>query len=140
MNTITLYRPVGLAELQLIKATAWKAFPPRLDWQPIFYPVLQEAYAAQIAREWNTEDAFSGYLGAVTRFEVDAAFCEKYEVQNVGAAMHDELWVPAADLAEFNGHIIGPVELTNAYFGAAFRMPDDVELMELLAKYDNRAL
>lgn len=52
-----LYRPVGEAELRRIEASGWRAFPPRLAHQPIFYPVLNEAYAAQIARDWNTKDA-----------------------------------------------------------------------------------
>ncbi|MBC8141560.1 MAG: ADP-ribosylation/crystallin J1, partial [Armatimonadetes bacterium] len=40
MNTITLYRPVGQRELDLIAASGYRAFPPRLPEQPIFYPVL----------------------------------------------------------------------------------------------------
>lgn len=35
-----LYRPVGLRELELIAKADFKAFPPRLPEQPIFYPVL----------------------------------------------------------------------------------------------------
>ena len=49
-ETVTLWRPVGEAELQLIEASHWRAFPPRLPDQPIFYPVLNEDYAIQIAR------------------------------------------------------------------------------------------
>ncbi len=49
-RTVTLYRPVGPAELDLIEATGWRKFPPRLPEQPIFYPVLNEEYAAQIAQ------------------------------------------------------------------------------------------
>lgn len=56
-DTTTLYRPVGQFELDLICESGYKAFPPRLPYQPIFYPVLNEAYAAQIAREWNTGDS-----------------------------------------------------------------------------------
>lgn len=48
-----LFRPVNQAELDLIIAAKWKAFPPRLVGQPIFYPVLNEAYANQISRDWN---------------------------------------------------------------------------------------
>lgn len=73
-NTITLYRPVGAQELALIVAAGYRAFPPRLPSQPIFYPVLNEAYAVKIARDWNTKDAASGFTGFVTRFAVDAAF------------------------------------------------------------------
>lgn len=70
MKTITLYRPTGLKELRLIINAAYKAFPPRLAWQPVFYPVLNQNYAEQIAREWNTQDEFSGYGGIVTRFGI----------------------------------------------------------------------
>jgi hypothetical protein len=35
-----LYRPVGYKELELIKQSGMKEFPPRLPEQPIFYPVL----------------------------------------------------------------------------------------------------
>ncbi|MEP0852893.1 MULTISPECIES: hypothetical protein [Cyanophyceae] len=47
----------------LIAESGYTAFPPRLPYQPIFYPVLTEAYAVQIARDWNTKDAASGYVG-----------------------------------------------------------------------------
>jgi hypothetical protein len=48
-----LYRPVGLNELRLIYQADLRAFPPRLPEQPIFYPVLNEGYAAKIARDWS---------------------------------------------------------------------------------------
>jgi hypothetical protein len=41
-RTRSLYRPVGQAELELIEASGWRAFPPRLAHQPIFYPVANE--------------------------------------------------------------------------------------------------
>lgn len=107
-----LYRPVGPKELELIRASGWKAFPPRLSWQPIFYPVLNEAYAAQIAREWNVPESGSGY---VTAFEVDAGFVSRYPVHRVGGSLHDELWVPAAELAEFNAHIIGEIRVVQEF-------------------------
>ena len=34
----TLYRPVGQAELDLIRAAGLREFPPRLPAQPFFYP------------------------------------------------------------------------------------------------------
>jgi len=58
--TTSLFRPVGQKELDLIAESGYRAFPPRLDWQPIFYPVLKEDYATFIAREWNTKDEASG--------------------------------------------------------------------------------
>ncbi len=54
-EVVTLFRPVGQNELNLIKESGYKAFPPRLPEQPIFYPVLNEEYATQIARDWNTK-------------------------------------------------------------------------------------
>jgi hypothetical protein len=71
-RTVELFRPVGQAELDLIEATGWRAFPPRLPHQPIFYPVLTNEYATRIARDWNTRDAASGYAGHVLRFAVAA--------------------------------------------------------------------
>ena len=50
-ETVTLYRPVGPKELELIRASGFRAFPPRLPGQPIFYPVLTEEYAVNIARD-----------------------------------------------------------------------------------------
>jgi|HubBroStandDraft_6_1064221.scaffolds.fasta_scaffold43442_5 hypothetical protein len=48
-DTIVLFRPVDEKELALIRESGNRAFPPRLPEQPIFYPVVQEDYAVQIA-------------------------------------------------------------------------------------------
>ncbi|MCH2235597.1 MAG: hypothetical protein MK078_15255 [Crocinitomicaceae bacterium] len=40
-----LFRPIGIGEYKLIRESDYKAFPPRLEWQPIFYPVTNQAYA-----------------------------------------------------------------------------------------------
>ena len=114
-----LYRPVGLEELGLIYEAQMRAFPPRLPDQPIFYPVTNEAYATQIAKDWNTK---SGTLaGFVTRFSVDDDYAAKFERRVVGAREHEELWVPAEDLPRFNEHINGAIEVVAAYFGEGFR-------------------
>jgi hypothetical protein len=97
-ETITLFWPVGRKELDLIRDSGFRAFPPRLSTQPIFYPVLNEEYAIQIARDWNTKDAASGYAGYVTRFDVRRYFLEPYLVKTVGNATHQEYWIPAEDL------------------------------------------
>ena len=117
MNTpIPLYRPVGQRELDLIAASGYRAFPPRLPEQPIFYPVLNEPYAAQIARDWNTKDATSGYVGYVLRFAVDADFLSAYDVQTVGiGGLHEEYWIPADDLPAFNAAIIGRIEIVSEF-------------------------
>ena len=114
-GTITLWRPVGQAELDLIEASAWRRFPPRLLGQPIFYPVLNQAYATKIARDWNTKDPASGYVGYVLQFAVDSDYAERFEHHRVGGAGIDELWVPAEQLDEFNDHIVGPIAVVSEH-------------------------
>ena len=106
-----LFRPVGQAELDLIIAADYRAYPPRLPEQPIFYPVLNEKYAYEIAQKWNRRSADSGYTGYVTTFEIDDAYISKFDVQTVGASYHQEFWIPAEELAEFNRHILGKIEI-----------------------------
>jgi hypothetical protein len=109
---VVLYRPVGAAELDLIRESGWKAFPPRLPEQPIFYPVCNFEYAEQIARDWNA--AQTGY-GYVSRFEVDADYLGRYERQIVGSRINEEYWIPAEDLDEFNANIVGLIEVVAEY-------------------------
>ena len=116
-----LYRPVGLRELELIAAADFAAFPPRLAYQPIFYPVLNFEYAEQIARDWNTKDKNSAFAGFVTKFEVEDAYVSQFDVQVVGSSqLHRELWVPAEVLMEFNHHIVGKITVDVAYYGEQF--------------------
>jgi hypothetical protein len=117
---MTLYRPVGLKELELIAQSGFKAFPPRLPIQPIFYPVLNFDYAAHIAREWNTKDPVSGFVGFVTKFEIDDEYAAKFPVQVVGGRTHEELWVPSEEMDEFNSHIIGKIVVEAVYVGERF--------------------
>jgi hypothetical protein len=63
MQSTILYRPVGQREYELIEATGFRRFPGRLPEQPFFYPVTNEDYATQIARDWNTKDEASGWTG-----------------------------------------------------------------------------
>ena len=107
-----LYRPVNQAELDLIIKDGWQKFPPRLEGQPIFYPVLNEEYAEQITREWNVP---SYGIGHVLKFEVRDEFLEKYEVQKVGLDYHLEFWIPSEELEEMNKNIVGKIELINTF-------------------------
>jgi len=118
---LTLYRPVGLVEAQLVLKSDAKGFPPRLPEQPIFYPVLTVEYADQIARDWNTRDERSGFAGFVTRFEVDREYASRFDVQTVGASSHQELWIPAEELATFNRHIRGHIAFIDAYYGSDYK-------------------
>jgi len=110
-ETILLFRPVGRAELELIEQSGWTGFPPRLAHQPIFYPVANEEYAAQIARDRNTKDAASGYVGYVTRFRVRGDYLARHPLHTAGARMHREYWIPAEEMDELNHAIVGRIEV-----------------------------
>lgn len=111
-NLTILYRPVGPEELELIKQSSWTKFPPRLPEQPIFYPVMNEEYAIQIARDWNVPASGSGF---VTKFAVNSDYASKFKIQNVGGEIHNELWIPAEELDEFNSNIVGQIEITKEF-------------------------
>ena len=106
-----LYRPVGQAEYDLIAQSGFTAYPPRLPEQPIFYPVLNERYAREIAEKWNKRYPDSQYTGYVTTFEIDDGYISQFPVQTVGASCHQELWIPAEELETFNRHIIGTIAI-----------------------------
>ena len=111
-DTVTLYRPTGPKELQLVAESGYTAWPPRLPEQPIFYPVTNEDYAAQIARDWNVRESGKGY---VTRFRVRAAFMAQFPIKTVGGSQHTEWWVPAERLDELNENIVGKIEVVREY-------------------------
>jgi hypothetical protein len=111
-ETTVLFRPVGQKELDLIRESDFTAFPPRLPEQPIFYPVLNEEYAKQIAQEWNAKHEKVGY---VTRFYVKNEYLRRHQVQTVGGSVHQEYWIPAEELHEFNQNIVGLIEVIGEY-------------------------
>ena len=108
-----LYRPVGTAELNLIEQSGYKEYPPRLPEQPVFYPVLNEQYAQEIAQKWNTKEL--DCKGYVTKFEIDDDYVSVFEVHTVGRYYHQELWVSAEELSNFNQHIIGLIEVIDSF-------------------------
>jgi hypothetical protein len=108
----TLYRPVGPKELELIRHSGFREFPARLPEQPFFYPVLNEEYAIQIARDWNARDAGSGY---VLKFQVRSELLSAYDVHVVGSSIHREYWIPAGELEEFNRNIVGKIEIVKEF-------------------------
>lgn len=111
-QTVTLYRPTGPRELALVEASGFLRWPARLPDQPIFYPVTNEQYACEIARDWNVPASGSGF---VTRFEVLKSFMDRYAVHQVGGAHHTEWWVPAEELEALNDHIVGRIEVIRTF-------------------------
>ena len=111
-NEVTvLYRPIGAAEYALLVRNGFGRWPARLPHQPIFYPVTTEAYARQIARDWNVRDVASGFVGYVTRFAVRSDFLARYPVHTVGSRAHQEYWIPAEHLDELNANVVGLIDV-----------------------------
>jgi hypothetical protein len=117
MTTVTLHRPVGQKEFDLIRESGFRNFPPRLPHQPFFYPVLNEDYATQIAKEWNTIDESSSFVGYVLRFNVRKEFLARYYTHVVGSSVHEEYWIPAEELNELNKNIVGMIEVISEFHG-----------------------
>jgi hypothetical protein len=115
-ETTILYRPVGANELRLIADSEYRAFPSRLAGQPIFYPVVNEEYATQIARDWNANNSKSK-VGYVTRFAVKTSYLSQFPLQKVGGALHLEYWIPAELLSDFNQNIVGKIEVISEFHG-----------------------
>jgi hypothetical protein len=119
--TTPLFRPVGKGEFELVRNSGFREFPPRLPEQPFFYPVVNEEYATQIAKSWNTRDPGSGNVGYVLRFSVRNSFLGNYPIRQVGDVQHREYWIPAADLPTLNQNIVGFIEIL-----AEFRAEPDL--------------
>lgn len=68
----------------------------------------------------DAKDRGSGFVGFVTTFLVQDEFSKRYPVQLAGGRSHEELWVPAAELDEFNAHILGSITVLEAYPGDSF--------------------
>ncbi len=111
-ESVVLFRPTGPEELELVRASGFKRWPPRLPEQPIFYPVTNEEYAIQIAGRWNVKDSGVGY---VTRFRVRKSFMDRYPLEKVGAREHMEWWIPAEELEALNDNIVGLIEVIGEY-------------------------
>ncbi len=112
IETVTLWRPTGPEELALVEASGWRRWPPRLPEQPIFYPVLNQWYATEIASRWNVQHSGAGF---VTRFEVRKDFLDLYDVHQVGGQAVLEYWIPAGDLDCLNDHIVGLIEVVSEH-------------------------
>jgi hypothetical protein len=113
-DTTILWRPVGPVEMDLVRASGMREFPPRLPEQPIFYPVTSEQYAVRIAREWNVPASGEGF---VLRFAVATGYLNRHRVHDAGGSAHQEYWIPAEEIGEFNAAIVGLIELV-ARFGS----------------------
>ena len=131
-ETATLFRPTGEVELRLVADSGFQEWPPRLPDQPIFYPVTNEEYAVQIARDWNATDDQTGF---VTSFEIDSEYLSRFDRQVVGdASVHTEYWIPAEQLADFNAHMVGVIKVVRAFRGSPpTEVPVDSEVARVVS-------
>src|SRR5215210_4182872 len=66
-DVVVLYRPTGPKELELVAASGYRRWPPRLPEQPTFYPVTNEEYAKEIAIKWNVPASGVGYVERISK-------------------------------------------------------------------------
>jgi hypothetical protein len=53
--------------------------------------------------------------GGASSFAVREAFTSRYPVQQVGARIHTEHWIPAEELQELNYNIVGLIEVIASF-------------------------
>jgi len=109
---VVMYRPTGPEEYQLIADSGFTKWPPRLEGQPIFYPVTNEKYAREITEQWNIRDSGVGY---VFKFLVEKSFVEGYNVEKVSGKDHTEWWIPSEKMDDLNKAIVGKIKMIGRY-------------------------
>lgn len=112
IETVTLYRPVSLEELDLIRQSEFHAFPPRPPGYPFFYSILARSRAIRIARDLSAKTSRSV---CVTRLRVRKSFLDGYETRNVGTPPGREYWIPAENLPALNENIVGLIEVMASF-------------------------
>lgn len=116
----TLYKSVGFPEWKLIAYDGCSAFPRRLLMQPIFYPSFTFDYACKLAKEWNTIDSLSEYVGLVVAFDVPPTFFSEYQQLLESECDPNELWLPPEQLYTINSSIMGKIRVTEIFYGAEY--------------------
>jgi hypothetical protein len=71
-------------------------------------------------------DPESDGVGFVTEFEIPEEYFKKFLIQTVGLNYHQELWVPAEELEEFNDKIINGIRVSKSFVGSQFIMPEKI--------------
>ena len=72
-------------------------------------------------------DPNSNDAGFVTQFDIPWDYFSKFKVETVGLEHHQELWVPAEQLDEFNAMIVDGIKVTRAFIGKQFVVPDEMK-------------
>jgi hypothetical protein len=72
-------------------------------------------------------DKDSDGVGFVTAFEIPEQYFGQFQVQTVGLVHHQELWVPATQLDEFNDAIVNSIRIEKAFIGKKFIISDKIK-------------
>jgi hypothetical protein len=107
-TVITLWRPVGPTELELIAATGMGHFPSvarATDLLSCPHGSLCHEHRAGLKRatRWRIRHPV---------LQVRAAFLARYEIKEAGGRDHREYWIPAEDLPACDEAIVGEIEVT----------------------------
>jgi hypothetical protein len=114
-QTTILYRPAGQEELDLVKKSGFKAFPPAVEAQPVLNFLESEEYATFIARQVDANKSSSGYIGYVLSVSVHTDFITQFAIRKEGSAIALEYEIPADRIIQFNENIVGMIELIAQY-------------------------
>lgn len=98
--------------LEAIRVRSWKSFPPLQEEEAAFYPAISQLFALQKAQDWTLPDWGECY---VTQFRIAAGYVRNFEVQTLSGEVHEELWVPAEELENFNSNIVGKIQVLKAF-------------------------
>jgi len=112
-STETLYRPVGPGQLSAIRRSGWRNFPVRKTHQKFFYPLLYEAHAVEVARNWHV---FNSGIGHILEFQMEREYLNQFTMNCIGGQQHIEYRIPAYKIMEFNQHIMGCIKLIASYY------------------------
>lgn len=69
-----------------------------------------------MARDWNAKHN-PNKVGYVTRLSMRSEYLRRFETQTVGGSAHQEYWIPAEELAEFNRNIVGRIQVVAEFRG-----------------------
>lgn len=121
MATMTLYRPIGSAELSLIKEAAWRAFPQMPQGHPFYvFTVPPEEVLAwkEALSDWINQAEYwpTGAREIVESWDAwgnspDRAFVVAFEVDEHSALRRDGWWNRSYSVDEINDALIGPISL-----------------------------
>lgn len=109
-DTTTLWHPAGPDEIDHIRASGWRQWPPVPHERLYFYPILNESFAISGARHWNSLGTGVKY---VLRLYTETDFIRRYSTRSFGGSAAPMLWVPVEDMHEFNAHIVGLIEVVH---------------------------